>query len=75
MLRFLEKHNIKSSYIPEVLVKMRTGGHSSPSVINTLRTNIKCYKVCKKNGLNPGLGLILKKSLSKLGQFFKRRVD
>jgi glycosyltransferase involved in cell wall biosynthesis len=39
MLRFLERYNVKSLYIPEVLVKMRSGGESSTieNIVNGIR--------------------------------------
>ena len=39
MLRFLVKHQVTAAYIPEVLVKMRTGGVSNASVNNRLAAN------------------------------------
>jgi glycosyltransferase involved in cell wall biosynthesis len=37
MLRFLLKHKITAAYIPEVIVKMRTGGMSNVSLKNRIR--------------------------------------
>ena len=49
MLRFLEKNKITTSYIPRVLVKMRTGGESNKSFRNIIVSNISILKSFKKN--------------------------
>ena len=51
MLRFLYRHEISTSYITEVLVKMRTGGTSRPGMY-TLRSVIENYRAWKVNGLS-----------------------
>jgi glycosyltransferase len=51
MLRFLEKYQITSAYIPEVLVKMRIGGESNKSIRNILVANINSLKAFQKNGI------------------------
>ena len=69
MLRFLEKDKISSSYIPQILVKMRDGGQSNRSYFNLIRANIDCYRAFKKNGLAIDPLFIIRKPLSKLAQF------
>ena len=71
MLRFLYKHNISTVYIPKVLVKMRTGGESRPSIINVINNSISCYRAWKENGLGPNPITFLLKPLSKMNQFLK----
>ena len=71
MLRFLEKHKITSSYIPEILVKMRTGGESN-RIQNIFQANIESYKAWKINNLKINPIVFLKKPLSKILQYFKR---
>jgi len=51
-LRFLEKHNIKSHYIPKVLMVMRTGGQSNKNIRNVLKGNYECYLAWKFNKMN-----------------------
>jgi lipopolysaccharide/colanic/teichoic acid biosynthesis glycosyltransferase len=72
MLRFLEKDKISSSYIPQVLAKMRNGGESNRRYITLFRANLGCYKAFKVNGLKVDTLFIFKKPLSKIGQFFKK---
>src|SRR5690606_14041563 len=38
MLRMLYKHQLKASYLPEVIVKMRTGGQSNANLAQRLRS-------------------------------------
>lgn len=72
MLRFLYKHKITASYIPEVLVKMRAGGKSNATLQNRLRANREDRLAWKINGLKAGNLTLLLKPLSKLRQFLKK---
>ena len=74
MLRFLLKHGAKTVYIPKVLVKMRTGGISNASLGNRLRANRMDRLAWRINGLRPRPWTMCMKPLSKLSQFFRRRV-
>ena len=69
MLRLLHKHQLKTSYIPEILVKMRVGGKSNVSFINRIYANREDRLAWKINELKPGFFTLLLKPLSKLGQF------
>lgn len=73
MLRLLEKYKARSCYIPEVLVKMRTGGKTSKNllnIVNILKYKAEDCRAWKINGLkvNP-IAVIFLKSLSKVSQF------
>ena len=70
MLRVLHKHGISTSYFPETITKMRTGGESNVSLNNRLRANREDRKAWKLNGLKPNLFTIIRKPLSKIKQFF-----
>lgn len=70
MLRMLHKEKISTFYLPEVLVKMRTGGTSNVSLKNRIRANKEDRRAWKINGLKPGWFTLYRKPLSKLGQFF-----
>ncbi len=70
MLRFLEKHNISSVFIPEILVKMTIGGISNKNIFNVFKANIECYKSWKINNLKINPLMILLKPLSKINQYF-----
>ena len=51
MMRLLERHKIKSIYIPQVLIKMRMGGVSNRSVGNIIRQNKAILLAGKKNNV------------------------
>lgn len=72
MMRFLEIKKIKSYYIPEVLVKMRTGGITNKNLTNIRLQNMEILSSFNKNGLavNP-ISFFLYKFISRTLQFFK----
>jgi glycosyltransferase involved in cell wall biosynthesis len=69
MLRVLLKYNIHAQYIPEVLVKMRTGGMSNASVKNRLKANKEDEMAWKLNDLKPYFFTTWLKPLRKILQF------
>lgn len=70
MLRHLYKHKVSTTYLPEVIVQMRTGGLSNKGWTSRLKANQEDRKAWKINGLKPGFFTLIRKPLSKLGQFF-----
>jgi glycosyltransferase len=72
MLRILLKNGMNASYIPEVLVKMRTGGVSNASWRNRLRANRDDRQAWKLNKLRPRFFTLYLKPLRKLMQFVKK---
>jgi glycosyltransferase len=70
MLRILTTKNIRVSYIPEVLVRMRVGGISNKNFINIINKSIEDYWVLRANKIGSFL-TILCKNFRKLPQFFK----
>ena len=72
MLRMLEKHKVSTAYLPEVLVRMRTGGVSNITLKNHIRANREDRRAWKINGLKPGWFTLIRKPLSKLTQFWAR---
>jgi len=72
MLRFLEKYQLRSCYIPKIMIKMRKGGESNKSIANIIKANRESYKAWQVNGLKINPLRILLKPLSKITQYFKR---
>jgi glycosyltransferase len=70
MLRMLHKNKICAHYIPEVLVKMRTGGASNKTVKNNIKKNLEDREAWRINGLTPGKLTLYFKPLQKVKQFF-----
>jgi len=69
MLRFLVKHRITTAYIPEILVKMRSGGMSNASLKRRLIANRNDRLAWKVNGLKPYPWTLYFKPLRKVGQY------
>jgi hypothetical protein len=70
MLRILLKNHCTSAYLPEILVKMRTGGLSNASFLHRLKANNEDRLAWKMNNLQPYFFTRYAKPLRKLGQFF-----
>lgn len=75
MLRFLLKHQIRTAYIPLVLVKMRTGGISNASMGNRVKANRMDRRAWKVNGLTPYPFTLQLKPLRKVPQFLFRKIS
>lgn len=71
MLRFLYKYQISTYYLPEVLVKMRTGGTSNASLRNRLNANREDRLAWEKNGLTPKFYTTWLKPVRKIHQFIR----
>jgi glycosyltransferase involved in cell wall biosynthesis len=69
MLRYLYKHQISVTYIPECLVKMRNGGKSNLSLSNRIKANNEDYRAWVINGLKPKIYTRYLKPLRKLIQW------
>lgn len=70
MLRFLYKEGCSAHYLPEVMVKMRTGGQSNATLRHRLRANREDALAWRKNGLRPYFFTTWLKPLRKIGQYF-----
>jgi glycosyltransferase involved in cell wall biosynthesis len=71
MLRLLWKHGIRPVYIPEVMVRMRTGGMSNASLFTMLRKSFEDFTALRQNQLG-GVKALLLKNMTKLPQFVAR---
>ncbi|HUQ66389.1 MAG TPA: glycosyltransferase family 2 protein [Flavitalea sp.] len=69
MLRALLKNNINARYLPEVLVKMRTGGMSNATLRHRLRANREDREAWRINNITPYFFTIPFKPLRKVLQF------
>lgn len=72
-MRFMRVHKIRSVYVPEIWVRMRTGGLSNSSLTGILQGNLEAYRACRKHGLRVGPLFIPKKILSRVSQFLRTR--
>ena len=69
MLRFIVKHRISISYLPEFTIKMRSGGKSNASVQNRISANMEDRMAWKTNGLKPRFYTLYLKPLRKIFQY------
>lgn len=72
MLRLIHKNNIKISYLPETIVKMRMGGISNTSFFVKLKANMEDKLAWQLNDLKPGLFTTFRKPLKKIMQYLKK---
>lgn len=72
MLRFIHRHGISLSYLPQVITRMRTGGQSNASLRSRLKANREDKLAWYLNGLKPAWFTLYAKPLRKLNQFMKR---
>ncbi len=72
MLRLMYKYAIKTAYLPEVMINMRTGGVSNKNIFNRLKANRGDRMAWKINGLQPKWYTLYLKPLRKVGQFFNK---
>lgn len=69
MLRMVLKNGIKITYLPKVLVKMRTGGVSNSSVMNRIAANKNDRRAWQINQLRPWFFTLWLKPIRKITQF------
>jgi glycosyltransferase involved in cell wall biosynthesis len=69
MVRLIAKHQLKTAWCDNLIVRMREGGNSNAGIKAIWRANIECWRAWKENGLKPSPGLILGKLASKLLQY------
>jgi len=70
MLRVMERAKRPAAYLPEVLVRMRTGGASNRSVANIWKANRECFRAWRMNGYGARIAAaaVGRKPLRKLRQ-------
>jgi glycosyltransferase involved in cell wall biosynthesis len=70
--RVFHSGSLKYRHLPEVLVRMRTGGISTGGWRNTLLLNREVLRACRENGIPTSLPKILSKYPAKLLEFLYR---
>lgn len=69
ILRYFYTHKIRTSYLPILMVNMRTGGVSNHSLGSRISALINDYKALKKNKMPWPFLVLFKKKIGKLSQF------
>jgi glycosyltransferase involved in cell wall biosynthesis len=72
MLRFIEKHQIKVDYLPEVIVKMRTGGKANV-LRGMIQGNKEIIKSFRLNGLRLSPWFFVCKPITKISQLLRKQ--
>lgn len=70
ILRFLVKHKLTSTYVPEVMVRMRVGGVSNRTMKNVRKKWREDYRAMRKNGFGNLLTLFFK-TMRPVAHFYK----
>ncbi len=70
MLRFMYKHQLKTSYLNKVIVHFRMGGASTKNLNNRIKANINDRKAWIVNNLEPKWFTLHLKPFRKIKQFF-----
>lgn len=70
--RIFHGDTLKYRHVPDVLVRMRTGGVSTGGWRNTLLLNREVLRACRENGISTSLPKILSKYPAKLLEFIRR---
>jgi glycosyltransferase involved in cell wall biosynthesis len=71
VLRWFGHGGITSTYIPEVLVRMRVGGESNRSLSRIIRKSREDYRALRTNRIG-GFPTLIFKNISKIPQFLKK---
>lgn len=74
LIRFMYKNKIKVQYLPDVLVHMRSGGHSNKSLQNRIKAHKEDYLAWRLNNLKPKWFTLFFKPLRKVKQFLKPHI-
>lgn len=73
MARFMEVHRIRTRYLPELIVKMRTGGASNHSLSNVLLQNREIWRAMTMHNMQPSVFPFLAgKALERCRQYLSR---
>jgi glycosyltransferase involved in cell wall biosynthesis len=71
MTRFMAKYRLPYSYLPKVMVKMRTGGISTRNLQSNWILNQEIVRACEENGVSTNMFKVLSKYFTKIFQLFK----
>jgi len=72
LVRFLSKHKVSFSYIPRVIIKMRSGGVSTKNIKSNWILNNEIIRACRENGVETNIFKVYSKYFVKGFQLLNR---
>ena len=75
LVRLLAKHKLSYTYIPKVMVNMRTGGASTSSFMSNWILNKEIVRACSENDIDTNLTKLFAKYFKKVFQLVQRPSD
>ncbi|MBE9028900.1 glycosyltransferase [filamentous cyanobacterium LEGE 11480] len=72
LTRFLAKYHLAYAYIPQVMVRMRTGGASTTNLMSNWILNREILRACAENGIKTNWFKVLSKYFTKVFQLIRR---
>lgn len=72
LTRFMAKYKISYDYIPQVFVKMRTGGASTANFKSNWILNKEIVRACRENGIKTNIYKVLLKYFVKIFELIRR---
>lgn len=75
LTRFLYSHNLKTMYLPEDFMKMRTGGRSTASWHSNILLNKEIIRACKENGIWTCMPMLFLKYFIKVFELINTRTN
>lgn len=72
LTRFLAKHRLSYSYLPKIMVKMRTGGVSTTNLKSNWILNREIIRGCAENNIQTNMPKVLSKYFTKVFQLVYR---
>lgn len=72
MCRVFSDHRTRYGYLPEILVRMQSGGASTAGIRSKLLLNREVLRACRENGIDTNLLKVLSKYPAKLLELVRR---
>ncbi len=72
VVRLLGKNKLSYSYLPKVIIKMRSGGISTSSFKSNWILNMEIIRACRENGIQTNIFKVFSKYLVKFYQLIER---
>ena len=72
LTRFYWKHGVSFSYLPKVIIKMRSGGLSTRNIQSNIILNREIVRACRENGIATNIINVYSKYIKKIFQLDKR---